>query len=94
MKFKIPSRFMLGGQTYNIRFEDTGKDANGWFKPKKSTIYIKKDERFSQDFTESLFFHELSHAILFSICEDKLNENEEFVDRIGKAIHQAIKTME
>lgn len=94
MKFKIPARFMLGGQTYSVILEDTGKIANGWFKPKRSSICIKKSDKFSPDYVESLFFHELTHAILFSICEDKLNDNEDFVDRVGKAIHQAIKTME
>jgi hypothetical protein len=42
---------------------------------------------------EHTFCHELTHAILDLIKEDKLSKNEKFVDLFGGALHQALSTM-
>jgi hypothetical protein len=42
---------------------------------------------------QQVFAHEFVHALLFSICKDKLNEDEELVELISRALRQAEQTL-
>jgi len=98
MDFSIPKSFKLGATTISVEFIDnvTGEDSHtdGMAFYQRSKIEIKKDPSFSRDYVEFIFFHELVHQILFTMSEDKLRDDERFVNRLATSLHQALKTME
>ena len=64
---------------YVVHMEDYGK-----CDPEKQIISIRMD--MNKQTTEQTFYHELVHAILFTM--GKLNHDEEFVDTFGASLHQ------
>jgi hypothetical protein len=38
--------------------------------------------------------HEVIHSWLINMCEEKLSDNEKFVQKMGMALHQFLKTAE
>ncbi len=55
-------------------------------KTKKVTVIQITEE----DFLET-FFHELTHAVLYNMGEDKLFANEKFVGLMGRCFMEALK---
>ena len=47
-------------------------------------------EDMPKDEVEQTFFHELIHAVLFTMGKDKLNNDEKFVDVFAGLLHQAL----
>ena len=43
---------------------------------------------------KQIFLHELTHAILFAMGKDELNEDEAFVNTFSSFLSEAINTME
>ena len=56
--------------------------------PEECMIRIRKE--LNQQAKETTLYHELVHAILFSM--GKSNHDEEFVDTFGGFLHQYMKT--
>jgi hypothetical protein len=48
--------------------------------------------KYSASEKSNTFWHELTHAILHDMGEDKLNHNEQFVSDFANRLDQAIKT--
>ena len=89
---KIPKRFMLLGTVYEVScvpVKDWEGEADeiGLFLSQQRQIAIRAGD---QQIMEHTFYHELVHAILTHMGEDKLTRNERFVDMFGGLLHQAM----
>lgn len=100
--FKIPTRFKLLGQTINVVFDASQfveKDGyHGFASYRLNEIQLKPGLK--KDLTESAFFHELMHFILYhaeaALPKDSEYPHKEdgFVEMCGALLHQALTTME
>lgn len=90
----VPKSFTIFGEKHKVSFvkKIDKEDSLGEWNPNKNTIKIKKG--LQEDMKEQTFYHELVHCILQHLSYEELTANEVFVDRFGKVLHQAIKTME
>jgi hypothetical protein len=89
---KIPKTFTLLGTTYDVlcvpvKDWEGEEDEIGYFLAQQRRIAIKVGD---QQIMEHTFCHELCHAILSHMGEDKLTRNEKFVDVFGGLLHQAM----
>lgn len=91
-KMIIPREFQIFGETYKVKqLLKIHKDGRwGEHQPTGNIIKIKKDLNTEQK--EQVYLHEIVHCILTNLSYTELNDNEEFVDRFAKALHQIIKT--
>lgn len=80
-------RFELGGCVWKVKEVDI-LDAYGLCDPSTHTLYIKSGQ--TEQSAMWTFFHELVHAILFSIGED--THDEKFVDAFALMLMQFNKT--
>jgi Zn-dependent peptidase ImmA (M78 family) len=53
---------------------------------------LKRKTKFTPSQRANTFWHELTHAILHDMGENKLNHNEQFVSDFADRLDQAIKT--
>ena len=92
---KIPKRFRLLGQEYTVTIlpQSQWKDpeAVGLFDTGSRQILILKAPR---ETMEQVALHELTHAILAVMGQDKLYKNEAFVDLFSGLLHQYLITSE
>lgn len=90
---KIPTQVCLLGYTLKVKIiaEDDWphEDAVGIFYPDKQEIQIV---RATPDMMGHAYLHELTHAILNAMSEDRLYKNERFVDTFSGLLHQALCT--
>ena len=93
---KIPKTFELLGNTVCIitsgPFTYEGKDVHGTWDSKTNTIQI--DVEYQEDMVGSTLCHEIIHAILDRTGNEELNADEDFVERMGQAMWQIVKTVE
>ena len=98
MDLKIPKKFKVGGVDYEVRLvEHCGlNDDFGFWRPQgiieianQAGGYKVTDSKKSQT-----FLHELTHAILFTMRKDELNDDESFVNTFASLLNEAISTME
>ena len=79
----VATTFNLAGSKWHVNYlchmEEMGK-----CDPERQVIHIRMD--MNKQTTEQTFYHELVHAILFTM--GKLNHDEEFVDTFGAFLHQ------
>lgn len=79
----IPKTFSLVGSEWNVQMVPNMTDL-GRCDPAIFTIYIK--EGLHKTYAEQTFFHELVHAIMFSMGHN--DHDEVFVDAFGALLHQ------
>jgi hypothetical protein len=93
MMIAIPKRFELGGRTWTVELTANcpGEDDKtyGLCEPVECRIYIKAG--MSQDATQHTFYHELCHALCFTLGWDKLNDDEGKIDALGSLLYQFLK---
>jgi CII-binding regulator of phage lambda lysogenization HflD len=79
----VATTFSLAGAVWTVEFvnhlDDMGKCDS-----EKQTISIRSG--MNKQSTEQTFYHELVHAIMFTM--GKLSHDEEFVDTFGAFLHQ------
>ena len=94
-KFKLPSKFELGGQTINIILKDgmSTTDAHGLCRYDAGEIWFDSNIK-PDDLKGITFYHELMHMLLNTLGQDAMRDNEGLVDSIGNLLWQAHKTME
>lgn len=91
---KIPKEFKILDTTFKVEFNNDGKLASeeqceGMFYQGSNKILIQQpNSYYSEQSAESTFYHELTHAILFTLGFREENENETFVDLLGRALRQ------
>lgn len=69
------------------------KDCRGLWIPDKNLIYVQIQPG-NSDLEEQTLYHEIVHAMLDNLAYNELSHDEDFVDRLGSALHQVIKTLE
>lgn len=95
----IPKHFYLFGEKIKVSIlkeVDKGR-LYGQSDINQNKIRIAKTVRraiLNEDQKEQTYIHELVHMILDHLGYSELSTNEEFVDRLAKCLHQALKTSE
>jgi hypothetical protein len=85
----VATTFSLAGSKWHVNYlfhmEEMGK-----CDPERQVIHLRMD--MNKQTTEQTFYHELVHAIMFTM--GKLNHDEEFVDTFAAFLHQYQTTKE
>lgn len=63
-----------------------------WMQTRNQIIVQTPNDDHSESFMLQTFWHEAIHAALDILGYEELSEDEEFVDRLGQAIHQILRT--
>ena len=98
MKFNVPKKLKVGSVDYEVRLvQHCGtNDYFGLCRP-QGIIEIA-NQAGGYDVSESkkkqTFLHELTHAILFAMGKEELNDDESFVNTFSSFLSEAINTME
>jgi len=98
---RIPKAFKLMGHTITVRVVNKRdwdaisdkygiEDAVGYWSPRDQLILIKRGK---PSLVVHTFWHEVTHAVLDSL-NDKLSNNETFVDNFSGLLAQAVQTFE
>ena len=92
MEFIIPKGFKIFADKYTVKEYKRIDPENSWGEHSyiNKTIKLKKDMTLEEK--ERTFFHEMIHCMLDQLGYDKLSGDEKFVDQMGAALHQIIKT--
>ena len=98
MEFNIPNKLKIGGVDYSIKhIEHCGmNDDFGLWRP-QGIIEIANQAggyEVSDSKKRQTFLHELTHAILFAMGKEELNDDESFVNTFSSFLNEAINTME
>ena len=98
MKFKIPKKFKVGSVDYEVRLVEhcCMNDDFGLWRP-QGIIEIATQAggyEVSESKKRQVFLHELTHAILFAMGKEELNDDESFVNTFSSFLSEAINTME
>jgi hypothetical protein len=92
----IPKQFKLFGQTYEVRQPPKvmwqGDSVLGHCNSDDGIIQVRRNLK--KELKELTYLHELTHAILYSLEYNKLSNDETFVERFSRALHQALTTQE
>ena len=94
----IPKEFKLFGATIKVIFDNDrcdDKDAYGLARYKTNEIFLQDKahgENIEKTEIQCTFFHEVIHFILSRISEEKLSNNENFVKKFSRALHQVLTT--
>lgn len=95
MKF-IPSTFTLAGQTWTVKFDpecEEKHDAYGTCDFDNLAITLMPPSRtLKKSLVQANFWHEVFHAIYFTLNQTKLMRDEKLVDGCGHLVHQLIST--
>jgi len=83
----LPGSFYLAGFEWTVAFR-ADMSEYGRCDPTTQIIYIR--EGMNRQLTEQTFYHELVHAIMFSMGQT--NHDEVFTDAFGTFLHQYEKT--
>ena len=99
MLHRIPKRFHVGGQDIEVKSVERGDDnCLGHSRVAKGIIEIAekydRDETVSDGSKFNTFYHELTHAILYTMGETDLNNNEKFVCVFSSFLTEAIRSFE
>jgi Zn-dependent peptidase ImmA (M78 family) len=83
----VATSFTLAGFEWAVRYVE-GITEYGLCNPSTQEIIIRAG--MNEQMTQQTFFHELIHAIMFTM--GKLNHDEEFTDAFGALLHQYERT--
>ena len=92
MEFNIPKTFKIFNITYKVKQYVKVDDQDSWGEHDFTTRTIKIKKGLQEDDKIRTFMHEIMHCALEQLSYTKLSEDEKFVDQIGSALHQIIKT--
>ena len=90
---RIPSKFVLFGETITIEFDDDLSAKNDSFgeadfKNAKITLQSPREGVACESKIEETFYHEFTHMLLDKLAYNDLNTDEKVVTAIGGLIHQ------
>lgn len=89
----IPNKFQLLGRTWTVKsvpIVDGDPNVLGITDSDVCEIQLRED--LGGEVLAHTFYHELTHAICFSLGWEELNEDEGKVDALGNALFQYLKT--
>lgn len=98
MEMNIPKKFRVGGVDYEVKLvQHCGvNDDFGLWRP-QGIIEIAIQAggyEVSKSKKMQTLMHEITHAILFAMGKEELNEDESFVNTFSSFLNEAISTME
>lgn len=97
MEFPIPNEFQVGGQNIKVILTDQYEGNVGTCCISEGIIKVCKRNISnginSDSYNNNTFFHELTHAILDTMGENGLSDNETFVSTFSSFLCEAIRTM-
>lgn len=98
MEMKIPKKLKVGSVDYEVRLVDycgTNDDFGLW-RPHGIIEIANQAGGYEVSKTKKTqtFLHELTHAILFAMGKEELNDDESFVNTFSSFLAEAINTME
>jgi hypothetical protein len=93
---KIPKSYKVGGQLMEVREVERCEDnklgrcslAGGWI---EIASIFNKDQKCCESGRINTFYHELTHAILDTMGEDDLSNNEKFVSCFSSFLTEAME---
>lgn len=92
----VPKSFRIAGHKVKVSIvpEKNWSDDEtvGFFNSQNMTISLL--DGIGPQRTQQIFCHEVVHAILHTMAEEKLCSNEKFVDLFGSLLHQVWTTVE
>lgn len=91
----IPKSFEILGHRVTVRWCDDLEEmgCHGSYSPGQGVIRLQRPSGgFTRAMVEHTFCHELTHCILMTLNEEKLNKDEKLVDLIGGCLHQILST--
>ena len=92
----IPSKFTVGGQDIEVRLVEACESSKlGTCSVAEGVINIAKTfsgREQSESSRENTFYHELTHAILDTMGEHDLSDNEKFVCAFSGFLTEAIRS--
>ena len=98
MEFNIPKKFKVGSVDYIVKqVEHCGlNDDFGFWRPQGIIEIANQAGGYEVSDTKKrqTFLHELTHAILFAMGKEELNEDESFVNTFSSFLAEAISTIE
>lgn len=86
----IPKSFQLAGLKWKVK-ENNHLVNMGECHSARGLIYLKPDPNYSAEVREQSFYHELVHAILYTMGDNGPHD-EKFVDGFAFLLHQYMKT--
>ena len=94
---RIPTKFLLFGETITVEFDHdlVGKNGNfgeADFKSARIILQTPIKGIVCESKVEETFYHELTHMILDKLAYNDLNDDEKVVTAIGGLIHQFINS--
>lgn len=99
MRVPIPKRIRVGHKEYSVEVVEAMLDKRlaGEVNYHERLIQVgmrngKTGRSFTPGFMQATFWHEVVHAILDDMDEDKLNRNEKFVQEFSKRLAQVIRS--
>jgi hypothetical protein len=94
MEINIPKRFKIFGLTFKVK-QPWKVDKDGhWGECLIATKTIKIKRNLNKEQKEIIYLHEVTHAILDCLEYNDLSNDEDFVERFSKALHQVLTTSE
>ena len=98
MEMKIPKKLKVGSVDYEVQLVDhcgTNDDFGLW-RPQGIIEIANQAGGYEVSKTKKMqtFLHELTHAILFAMGKEELNDDESFVNMFSSFLAEAINTME
>ena len=98
MKYNIPKRIRVGGQDIEVKIVETIPGQNcGISDIVTGEIQIAKyvdDRKQTESSMYNTFIHECLHAVLGTMGEHELNENEKFVSCMAGFVTEIIRSMD
>ena len=98
MKFNIPKKLKVGSVDYVVKqVEHCGTNDDFGLWRSQGIIEIANQAggyEVSDSKKKQTFLHELTHAILFAMGKEDLNDDESFVNTFSSFLSEAISTME
>lgn len=96
---RIPKRFHVGGQDIEVQSVDICENScvgDCWLAQGVIQIadYASRGVKQSETSKLNTFYHELTHAILRTMGETELNDNEKFVCTFSGFLTEAIRSFE
>lgn len=95
MNNKIPSKFKIGGQEIDVKIVERCDD-NCLGECRVANVVVEvankydRNENVSKSCKLNTFYHELTHAILYTMGETELNNNEKFVCCFSSFLTEAL----
>ena len=91
---KISNKVKIGGYTYAVERPDEPFVASGNVVCDGVHIFneqlIKVAKSGSSAYQETVFLHEICHAIIASYCSEECYDEEKFVEQFSKGLYQVI----